>query len=396
MDCNSMITLQEALDIAFKHAQVATPERVYFREAVNRVLAEDVYSDINMPPFNKSAMDGYACRKDELGQWLQVLEVIPAGQSPKFAIAPGTCSKIMTGAEVPQGADTVFMIEQAELGTNQTVRFTGTKTKSNICYLGEDVKTGGRVLTAGTKLKAQHIAILASVGCTNPLVYARPKVGIISTGSELVEPEQNPQRSQIRNSNGHQLVAQAQSCGCELSYYGLVPDQEEATFNRLQEATRENDLVLLSGGVSVGDFDFVPQIIQQLNFEILFNKIAVKPGKHTTFAVHKNKYIMGLPGNPVSSFIQFELFARPFIQRLQNERAQTVTLPLPLAADFNRKKADREEFVPVKLSQQNEVELVPYHGSAHIHAYHDAFGFIGIDEGVNQIAKGTTVYVRPL
>ena len=396
MENHPLVSLQEAIDIAFGHAKVLEKEPIDYLKSQGRVLAEAVYSDVDMPPFNKSAMDGYACRSEDLGKELEVLEVIPAGKSPSFEITAGQCSKIMTGAEVPEGADTVFMVEQSEEIATNKVRFTGAKTSSNICMIGEDLRTGDLVLKAGSIIHPQQIAMLAAIGCTNPKVYRRPKVGIISTGSELVEPNQKPQASQIRNSNGHQMTAQAEQCGCEVNYYGIVQDDQEATFLAIKKATEENDLTLISGGVSVGDFDYVPMVIEQLGFEILFSKLTVKPGKHTTFALKDNKYIIGLPGNPVSSFIQFEIFVKPFVYRLMNFEKPSPNLPLPLAADFKRRRADREEFVPVTINANNEVETVEYHGSAHIHAYHKAFGFMNIPIGVGEISKGETVYVRPL
>ncbi|WP_163708074.1 molybdopterin molybdotransferase MoeA [Mangrovibacterium lignilyticum] len=396
MENKILNNLQQAIELAFEKAKVLPTEQVHFLESAGRILAQDVYSDVNMPPFNKSAMDGYACRKEDLGAWLQMLEVIPAGQPPLHTIGAGQCSKIMTGAAVPKGADTVFMVEQSEVNGSQKVRFTGSKTNSNICLLGEDVTTGERVLTSGTRIKAQHIAMLAAVGCTKPEVYQKPKVGIISTGSELVEPDVFPQASQIRNSNGHQMNIQAQECLCVVNYYGTVEDDEQATFDLIKRSTAENDVTLISGGVSVGDFDYVPEIIRQLGFEILFNKIAVKPGKHTTFAFNQNKYIIGLPGNPVSSFIQFEIFAKPFLLKLMNFSTSEIKIPLPLASDYERRKSDREEFIPVKINAKNEVETIRYHGSAHIHAYHEAYGFMTIPEGIRLIKKGETVYVRPL
>ncbi|WP_372775154.1 gephyrin-like molybdotransferase Glp [Mangrovibacterium sp.] len=396
MENNVNISLEYAIKLAYERIRVLPTEQVDFLESAGRVLAKDVYSDINMPPFNKSAMDGYACRKVDLGSWLSILEVIPAGRPPQFRIEAGQCSKIMTGAAVPEGADIVFMVEHAEVNEKQQVRFTGTKTSSNICLLGEELKKGDLVLKSGTTLKAQHIAMLASVGCTKPLVFHQPKVGIISTGSELVEPDVFPQVSQIRNSNGHQMQIQANACHCQVKYYGIVADNEQTISETIERSVSENSVTLVSGGVSVGDFDHVPKIIRQLGFEILFNKIAVKPGKHTTFAVKDHKYIIGLPGNPVSSFIQFELFVKPFLLKMMNYSAPDVQLPLPLAADYHRRKADRQEFVPVKINEKNEVETVRYHGSAHIYAYHDAFGFMVIPEDVRTILKGETVYVRPL
>ncbi len=245
-------------------------------------------------------------------------------------------------------------------------------------------------------MKPQHIAILASVGCVSPLVYKKPVVGIISTGSELVNPEESPAPSQIRNSNGPQLFAQAKSSGSPVNYYGIVPDDQQLTKQIIQKSVDESDVTILSGGVSVGDFDFVPQIIQELGFEIHFSKISIKPGQHTTFATKGNKYIIGLPGNPVSSFIQFEVFAKPFLRKLMNYEQSKNRLPMAMSQDFSRKKTDREECLPVQITDQNEVRMIDYHGSAHIHAYHQAFGYISIPAGKTEIKKGEIVNVRPL
>jgi len=391
-----MITLEQALEIAFSKAQPLAAEKVDYLNSSGHILAEDVFADTDMPPFNKSAMDGYACRHEDLNRELSVVEIIPAGYSPTQKISAGQCSKIMTGAQVPEGADTVFIVEYAEEIAPRKVRFAGTKTNPNICLKGEDLKAGDRVLSSGTMLKPQHIAILASVGCTNPMVYKRPEVGIISTGSELVNPEEKPQLSQIRNSNGPQLYAQAAHHGFPVNYYGIVPDDEQLTKQFIQKSVAENDVTILSGGVSVGDFDFVPQIIRELGFEIHFNKISIKPGQHTTFASKGNKYIIGLPGNPVSSFIQFEVFVLPFLRKLMNYTQPEIQLLLPMAFDFLRKKSDREECLPVQLTNRNEVSMIDYHGSGHIHAYHQAFGFINVPAGKTEIKKGELVHVRPI
>jgi molybdopterin molybdotransferase len=391
-----MISLNQALEIAFSKAKILGTENVNFLQSSGRILAEQVFSDTDMPPFNKSAMDGFACRQEDLGKELTILEVIPAGKSPSQAIGEGRCSKIMTGAQVPEGADTVFMVEYAEVVASGKVRFTGSKTSSNICLKGEDLKKGDLVLPSGTLIKPQHIAMLATVGEISPLVYKRPQVGIISTGSELVDPEEKPQLSQIRNSNGPQLFAQAINHGFPAQSYEIVPDDKVLTTAAIQRSVNENVVTILSGGVSVGDFDFVPGIIQELGFQIHFSKINIKPGQHTTFASNGNKYIIGLPGNPVSSFIQFEVFVLPFLRKLMNYSQPEIHLPIPIDHDFSRKKSDRDECLPVQITDQNEVRMVDYHGSAHIHAYNQAFGFITVSAGITQIKKGETVYVRPL
>jgi len=391
-----MISLEQAIQIALSEANILGTEKVDFLYSTERILAEDVFADSDMPPFNKSAMDGYACRKADLDQELSVLEIIPAGYSPTYTIGNGQCSKIMTGAQVPEGADTVFMVEYSEETTPGKVHFTGTKTNSNICIKGEDLKKGDRVLSSGTRLKPQHIAILAAVGCTRPLVYQQTSVGIISTGSELVDPDLKPNISQIRNSNGPQIFAQTIKNGFQAQLYGIVPDDKVLTTWAIQKSVSENDVTILSGGVSVGDFDFVPGIIQELGFKIHFCKINIKPGQHTTFATNGNKYIIGLPGNPVSSFIQFEVFVLPFLLKLMNFSFNEIQLTLPLSQDFSRKRSDRDECLPVLITAQNEIQMINYHGSAHIHAYHQASGFITIPAGITEIKKGEIVDVRPL
>ncbi len=302
----------------------------------------------------------------------------------------------MTGAPVPDGADIVFIVEQSEIDKKGKVKFTGSKTSSNICLVGEDIKNGDVVLPEGTMLKSQHIAILASAGCTNPEVFCMPKVGIISTGSELVDSQTKPQISQIRNSNGPQLLVQTQQNSCIANYYGIVKDDEKKTLEILRKSTEENDVTLISGGVSVGDFDYVPATIEELGFEILFSKLTVKPGKHTTFATKGDKYIIGLPGNPVSSFIQFEIFVKPFLYKLMDYEEKNFYLSIPLSVDFKRKRSDRDEFIPVNINNMNEALPVSYNGSAHIHAYYDAFGFMKIAKGTDKISKGEIVDVRPL
>ncbi len=393
-----MISLNKALEIAAGEIQIQGTEKVDFRESLGRILAENIYSDTDLPPFNKSAMDGYACRKEDLFNKLEVLEIIPAGQSPSKIIGENQCSKIMTGAEVPLGADTVFMVEFAEETSQGKIKFNGTKTSSNICLRGEDLQEGTMVLSEGTELQPQHIAILASVGCTFPLVYKVPEIGIISTGSELIEPGQEAEKAKIRNSNGHQIVAQVLKASLKANYYGIVNDDKDKTLKIIKKSTGNNNVTIISGGVSVGDFDYVPWAIEQCGFSILFNKLSVKPGKHTTFAVSsdRKKYIIGLPGNPVSSFIQFEVFAKPFIQKLMGLKVQEVRIPLQFEGTFTRRKTDREEFLPIILNKNNKAEMVKYNGSAHIHAYHNAFGVVLIEKGKSDFKEGEIVYVRQL
>ena len=393
---NAMISLEEALTVVLSVNQMPEIEQVCLEHATNRVLAEDVFSDLNMPPFDKSAMDGYACRKQDLKNELELIELIPAGQSPTKRIGENQCAKIMTGAEVPEGADVVVMIEHIEQISESTIKVMKESFAENICYLGEDVKKGDLVLKKNTLIKPQHIAVLASVGFTNPLVFKQITCGIISTGSELVEPDETPQKAQIRNSNGPQLLAQVLALNFPARDYGIVADNKQKTKERIEEALKDCDLLLLSGGVSVGDFDFVPVILKELNFDIVFNKIAVKPGKHTTFAIGNNKFVIGLPGNPVSSFMQFELVVKPFLHHLTGHSFKPSFSKLYLKENYFRKKTDREAFIPVKINSENLIEPIEYHGSAHINALSYADGIISIPQGVNELNTEQLIYVRQI
>lgn len=393
-----MISLDKAIGIVKQSVTMLQgDEQVALTESLGRVLAQDVTSDINMPPFRKTAVDGYACRIADLEKPLKVIEVIAAGVMPKQTISPETCSKIMTGAPIPIGADCVIPVEETETLPDGTVRFTGGKPKSNICELGEDIKIGESPLCKGTLIRPQHIAIMAALGCHTPKVKVKPRVSVLPTGDELVEPTDIPVGSKIRNSNGHQLITQVISAGAIPVYHGIVADSEEKTESAIVKALSESDVVVLTGGVSMGDYDYVPKIMERLGVKIHFDSIAVQPGKPTTFGVAGKKLIFGLPGNPVSSFIQFELLVKPALLMMMgcNEPYAKV-YRLPMAQNYSRKRAERLGLFPVKIKDNSEVEPIEYHGSAHIFALAEANGVASIALGVNEIKKGELVDVRPI
>src|SRR3990172_11413294 len=265
-----MIALEEALQIVLSSARPLDNERVDLRESLGRILAEDFASDMDMPPFDKSLVDGYACRRADLAGELKVIETIQAGTPPAKSIGPGQCAKIMTGAAVPAGADCVLMIEHTEDVGARTIRHTDRRTRDNIACKASDVKMRQVVLVRGSLIAPQHIAALASVGCTRPLVAKKPRVALIAGGDELVDPAAKPGPSQIRNSNSFQLAAQLEAVGVAARNYGTVKDVPTEIDRVLKAAMAENDVVVISGGVSVGDFDFVPSILRQNNVELLF------------------------------------------------------------------------------------------------------------------------------
>lgn len=391
-----MISYEEALKKVLESAHTIGTEKVDFENSLNRVLAEDIVSDIDMPPFDKSAMDGYACRREDLQNELEVIDVIPAGHWPEKKVGRNQCSKIMTGAPLPPGADTVIMIEQVREVADNKIVFTGENTKSNVCPLGDDVTTGDIVLKKGTLIRAKHIPVLASVGAINVKVFKQPRVAVVSTGNELVEPEVKPGLSQIRNSNGYQLVCQVKELGIPATYSGIAKDNFEDTQATFDKAIEEADVLIMSGAVSVGDYDFVPDVLKNSGFDIHFHGVSVKPGKRTLFATQENKWFMGVPGNPVSSFVQFETLIKPLLLNITGCIAAPPVLKLPLEADFKRKNAGRKAYEPVVLTPEGMVRKIDYHGSAHINSLSYADGLMEIEMGTQEIKKGTLVHVRPI
>jgi len=389
-----MISFDKAYDIVINSGSKTGIETVPFTDSLGRILAEAVVSEIDLPSFNKASVDGFACRKADILEDMDIIETIPAGKWPEKNISKGQSSRIMTGAPVPEGADCVIMVEDTTLLNSGKVRIEGTFKKSNISVKGEDVRSGDIVLKTGKKVKPQDIAVMAAVGHTSVKVMTMPKVAVISSGSELVEPHQIPAISQIRNSNASQLIAQVKEAGALGIYYGIAADNEEETLSVVDRAVSENDIVIITGGVSIGDFDFVPSVFEKAGIEILFRKIAVQPGKPTTFGIHAGTLVFGLPGNPVSSFLQFELLVRPLICKMMDYNWHPLIQKLPVREEIKRKSADRMALIPVIIDSDGFVSPVEYHGSAHISAFHEADGIISVQIGKERIKKGEIVSVR--
>ena len=392
----NIITFEEAHDIVMNSAFSTGTEAISYTDSFNRILAENVISDINMPPFNKSSVDGFACRQSDLNNELEIVETIPAGMVPGKPIGKNQCSRIMTGAVVPSGADCVIMVEDSELLTSGKIKYTGSFLKENIARKGEDVKIGEAVLKSGKVIRPQDIAVIASVGHTTVIVGKKPQVAVISTGSELVEPAVIPGVSQIRNSNACQLMAQVERAGGNGKYYGIAKDDEMETFLIVEKAISENDIILITGGVSMGDFDFVPSVLEKAGVRLLFTRISIQPGKPTTFGIHRKALVFGLPGNPVSSFIIFELLVRPLISKMMGIQWIPVSWSLPMKEDFTRKFTERMACILVRITGDGFVSPVEFHGSGHITAVPGSDGIIMIPAGVKTIEKGRLVNVRQI
>ena len=371
-----MLTAQEALDHLLSHAKaVDQSEDVPVQAALGRVLAQNVNSLVDVPPLDNTSMDGYAVRSLDVatpGVVLQIAQRIPAG-SVGVKLESGTAARIFTGAPVPEGADAVVMQEDCTLveGSHNAVKTNVVPTAGQwIRRRGEDLTAGKTALSAGAFLRPQELGVAASAGLTHLRVKRRIRVAAFFTGDELALPGEPLKPGGIYNSNRDTLLACLRSLGCEPTDLGIVPDRLDATREALRKASKEHDLILTSGGVSVGEEDHIkPAVTAEGRLDLW--QIAIKPGKPLAFgAVRKSEHpqdgeawFMGLPGNPVSSFVTFLLFVRPFILKLQGREVR----PNPsymMRADFEWLKADRRnEFLRVKLNQQGGLDLFPNQSS---------------------------------
>ena len=371
-----MLTAQQALDHLLSHAKPVTQtESVPMQASLGRVLAENVNSLVDVPPLDNTSMDGYAVRTADTatpGQVLRIAQRIPAG-SVGTQLEPGTVARIFTGAPVPLGADAVVMQEDcaiAEGSVDQVQVNIAPAVGQWIRRRGEDLTAGKTALTAGILLRPQELGVAASAGLTHLTVKRRVKVAAFFTGDELALPGEPLKPGGIYNSNRDTLLACLQSLGCDATDLGIVPDRLEATREALRKASKDHDLIITSGGVSVGEEDHIkPAVTAEGRLDLW--QIAIKPGKPLAFgAVRKSDtpqdgeaWFIGLPGNPVSSFVTFLLFVRPFILQLQGRVAEMPQSYL-MRADFDWLKADRRnEFLRVKINAQGGLDLFPNQSS---------------------------------
>jgi molybdopterin molybdotransferase len=388
-----VIELDQALAIVRGVPPAARAQSVDLRDARGRVLVRAVPSLVDSPPFDKSAMDGFAVDGTPGTTEYRIQDLVPAGGAPQRAVRPGECARIMTGAMLPPGAVRVIRKEFVR-ETDGLIRQVQEEPGDNVVRRGANLKAGDPVL--GPKvLGPQDIGILAASGITRVEAAEAPVVGIICTGPEIREPGLPLAAGQIYNSNGPQLRAQLEAMRCPCLSSVTVDDEPRALSAAISEALGSCDVLLLTGGVSEGDFDFVPGCLEGLGVEILFHRVAVKPGKPTLFARRGDRYAFGLPGNPVSAFVIFEVFVKPFLYRRMGLDWNPPVFRGVLAEAVRRRSVERTEFLPVRV-RQGRVTPVAFHGSAHLNALGEADGLVRVEKGVSGIPEGTEIDVRPL
>jgi molybdopterin molybdotransferase len=395
-----VIPVDKALEIVLAEAPVLPAEDVALPEALGRILAVDVTADADLPPFDRAAMDGYAVRAADVvvaPVVLDVVDLIAAGRFPTRDVGPGEAARIMTGAPLPVGASAVQQVEKTrELdGGRRTEILAAVESGQNVARRGSEARAGDVVLPRGQTIDPAAVAVLASVGKGQVRVGRRPEVAILVTGDELVDVWTAPARGRIRNSNGYALVAQAQAAGARAVDLGVVPDDRERIAQALKDAFR-SDVVVISGGVSAGDFDFVEEVLTRYDVRVAFDKVAMKPGAPLVFGRRGDKLVFGLPGNPVSAQVTFDFFVRAALLKMQGARVCTRPAVEAVLDAGLRNRSGRQAHLPVQVRfEQGRFVARPLRsgGSGDVVAHARANGLAVLDASRLQAAAGETVRV---
>jgi len=397
----NLTPLEEALRIVLESVKPLESERVFIHEALGGVLAEDVVSDTDKPLFDNSAMDGYAVRWDDIKEVPARLKVIgeyAAGTEENLKVEKGTAVKIFTGAPIPEGADTVVPVEYTEKENGYVIIKKSFNQGANVRRKGEDVKKGEVVLPKGKEIRAYEMGMLASVNKAVVSVYRKPHVGILSTGDEILDVcEEQTRHSQIRTSNNYTIYGQVLQAGGIPYNLGIAPDDPEKLKEILRSAHRY-DVFITTGGVSMGEKDYVQYLVKELGIDVKFHKLKIKPAKPVLFGVYgDDKLFFGLPGNPVSAALAFDLLVYPAIRAMQGHKEvfkQKVTAILE--SDYRRKKADRREFARCRVwFEKGKYHCEPYskQDSHMLTSLVNSNAYMVVYEGVNELKRGEEVEV---
>ena len=398
-----MIKLEEAQDFIFGKCPKLPAAKVEISESRGLVMADSVLSSENVPPFPNTAMDGYAVRAidtEPAPVELKVVGTIAAGKFPDFAIGEGEAARIMTGAVIPEGADSVVMVEKTEKvnGDLGVIIKEGVEAGNFIRQPGEDFTKGTELFSSGVLIGAAHIGVFATIGLEKVTVVKRPKVGVVSTGDELVEGAVELRPGQIRDSNRHTVKALLGEMGVDVIDLGVVPDDESKIESVLISASEECDAIVTSGGVSMGDFDYVKVVLDRLG-EMRWMQVAIKPAKPLAFGLLNGVPIFGLPGNPVSAMVSFELFMRPALLKMMGyKQIWRPTYKAKAVTPLLRRKDGKVHFARVSLKKKDdlyEASLLDGQGSHQLAAMANAQGLAILPDG-GGVEKGDLVDVIQL
>jgi molybdopterin molybdotransferase len=396
-----MISVEEALEAVLRQARVLPAVEASAGAALGRTLAEDVASDVDSPPWDKALVDGYAVRAADVASGdavLSVLEEVTAGKTPTREVSASHCTRIMTGAPLPSGADAVVLVERTEMLSDHRVRIrTTAKPGQNVLQRAASMQRGQAVLRRGQTIRAIEMGVLAEVGRTHVHVVRPARVAILVTGDELVSAQHAPTGAHIRNSNGPMLAALITEAGAEAIPLGIARDDEDDLREKIERGL-EADVLVISGGVSAGVVDLVPKSLVASGVQQVFHHVNLKPGKPLWFGATARALAFGLPGNPVSTLVCFGLFVKPALARLQGQAVHAAGRLATLAHDFEQRDA-RPTYFPAVQSfdgDQTTVAPLPWRGSADLHALVAANCLAFFPGGEQVYRAGERVAVFPL
>ncbi len=401
-----MISVAEAIEIVRQQTVKLSTERVAIDQVLGRVLGEDVVADSDLPPFDRSQMDGYAVRANDVKEppaRLRIVGESAAGRGWHNQLEEGQAVRIMTGAPVPAGADSVQQVELAhELKDGTVVELLETvELGKSIVKRGAEVKAGEVVLNAGIVINAAMMAVLAAFGYATVEVFRRPRVAVLATGTELVAVDQTPGQDQIRDSNNYSLSAYAALGGATVERMPLTGDETSLLKSQIASAAERCDLIVTSGGVSMGVYDVTKAALKELDAEIFFERVALRPGKPTVFARLPNgTLVFGLPGNPVSVAVTFNLFARTALLAMQGAADPTLKRETAALARSVKGTTDRDSYLPAQLTTNDDAELIAFPlkwgGSSDFVAFALTTALLVVPANVKSVEAGSLVTVLRL
>ncbi|WP_251859635.1 gephyrin-like molybdotransferase Glp [Clostridium sp. Marseille-Q2269] len=397
-----MISIEEALKIIEDETSPIGIEESDIVCSLNKVLAEDIYSKDVLPPFNKSTKDGYAIKSEDtsickngIDIELDIVGLIRAGEYYEGELKHGEAIKIMTGAPVPKGANAVIKIEEVICKETKLVVSNLVKEGTDIIKIGEEINIGDLALPKGKVIRPTEIGLLASLGYSKVLNYKTPKIAIISTGDELLNIDDELKKGKVRNCNEYSLMALCKNLGLEFLSLGIASDEKDLLKEKIMESLQKADIVITSGGVSVGDFDFVEEVLREIGADIKFTSVAIKPGKPVTFGKVKDKFFFGLPGNPLSLITTFDEFVKPAIRNISGFNKIKDDKILVTALSKFKGKSNRRKYIYANIKEENGKYYAEDLGSQcsnYLMTMSKANGIIVMNEDVHEINIGEKIY----
>lgn len=387
------VTVEEAITIIHQTIQSKSHELLPIESVCGRVLAQNVTATHNLPPYDNSAMDGYAVKVSDSGKSVHVLNTIFAGDNDNTMIYDGSCCKIMTGARIPEGTECIVPVENTEPDGDHVRLPENLKASQHIRLCGEDIESGDQLLETGERLYAHHITLLASQGISHVKVYKKPRIALFASGSELKMHFETVEAHQLYNTNTPTIAARAEELGCDVDFIGTAEDSLEAIESHIKSAL-DSDLIITSGGVSVGDADYTKEAFVAFGFDMKFDKIEIKPGKPTTFGMIGKTAVLNLPGNPLAAALNFELFGQNMILALSGVKAKYLSVIETVMAEDFKVKPGRRTLVPGSFDGSGFSACKKF-APGMVSPLAASNAFVMLDASVSQLNAGERVKVIP-